>query len=351
MKQKVGGAKEQGEMVAIAEVVSRCEALPLGGTEGEEGEEGEEVKQWVSRVLGGQAERGTKEKAGGEEYGAGSGTSVSEAVGLAHSNGADAVSLLVQRVIADAEREVAMETVARGEAEEEAMETDNVFRSVTSSALPSETTCNESTQPGSGSGMPHIATSLPQIVVGTAQPNRAEAVSAAVLGEQGGMAASLLSSVSSSGSIGSISSETLSEPPPEPPPLSPVDLLERCLWGVAVCAVRCPAYYKPLYRLAATLHSLGHSQASSSWHRKSPPVTALFCCSGCTATVARAPSRGSAACSGQAAAALCAQSQRIRCESAPAINLPLALPHLSLHLCRTSGRSQWRRSTGASSHT
>ena len=341
MKQKMGGAKEQGEMVAIAEVVSRCEALPLGGTEGEE------VKQWVSRVLGGQAERGTKEKAGGEEYGAGSGTSVSEAVGLAHSNGADAVSLLVQSVIADAEREVAMETVARGEAEEEAMETDNVFRSVTSSALPSETTCKESTQPGSGSGMPHIATSLPQLVVGTSQPNRAEAESAAALGEQGGMAASLLSSMSSSGSIGSISSETS----PEPPPLSPADLLERCLWGVAVCAVRCPAYYKPLYRLAATLHSLGHSQASSSWHRKSPPVTALFCCSGCTATVARAPSRGSAACSGQAAAALCAQSQRIRCESAPAINLPLALPHLSLHLCRTSGRSQWRRSTGASSHT
>ena len=309
MKQKVGGAKEQGEMVAIAEVVSRCEALPLGRTEGEE------VKQWVSRVLGGQ-ETGTKEKVGGEEYGAGSGTSVSEAVGLAHSNGADAVSLLVQRVIADAEREVAMETVARGEAEEETMETDNVFHSVTSSALPSETTCSESTQPGSGSGMPHIATSLPQIVVGSAQPNSTEAVSAAALGEQGGMAASRLFSVSSFGSIGSISSETSSEPPPP----SPEDLLERCLWGVAVCAVRCPAYYKPLYRLATTLHGLGHSQASSSWHWKYPPVTYLLCCSGCTATVARAPPRGSAACSGQAAAALCAQSQRIRCESAPAIN-------------------------------
>lgn len=34
-------------------------------------------------------------------------------------------------------------------------------------------------------------------------------------------------------------------------------LLARCLYGVSVCAVRCPAYFKPLYRLAKTLMFLG----------------------------------------------------------------------------------------------
>ena len=34
-------------------------------------------------------------------------------------------------------------------------------------------------------------------------------------------------------------------------------LLVKCLYGVSVCAVRCPAYFKPLYRIAKALLSLG----------------------------------------------------------------------------------------------
>ena len=34
-------------------------------------------------------------------------------------------------------------------------------------------------------------------------------------------------------------------------------LLHQCLYGVAVCAVRCPTYFKPLYRLSSVLLRLG----------------------------------------------------------------------------------------------
>ena len=34
-------------------------------------------------------------------------------------------------------------------------------------------------------------------------------------------------------------------------------VFQHCLYGVMVCAVRCPAYSKPLYRLAATAANLG----------------------------------------------------------------------------------------------
>ena len=34
-------------------------------------------------------------------------------------------------------------------------------------------------------------------------------------------------------------------------------LLQQCLYGVAVCAVRCPTYFKPLYRLSSAFFSLG----------------------------------------------------------------------------------------------
>ncbi len=34
-------------------------------------------------------------------------------------------------------------------------------------------------------------------------------------------------------------------------------LLHQCLYGVAVCAVRCPTYFKPLYRLSSALLRLG----------------------------------------------------------------------------------------------
>ena len=34
-------------------------------------------------------------------------------------------------------------------------------------------------------------------------------------------------------------------------------LLHQCLYGVAVCAIRCPTYFKPLYRLSSALLKLG----------------------------------------------------------------------------------------------
>lgn len=34
-------------------------------------------------------------------------------------------------------------------------------------------------------------------------------------------------------------------------------LLHQCLYGVAVCSVRCPTYFKPLYRLSSALLRLG----------------------------------------------------------------------------------------------
>ena len=34
-------------------------------------------------------------------------------------------------------------------------------------------------------------------------------------------------------------------------------LLHQCLYGIAVCAVRCPTYFKPLYRLSSALLKLG----------------------------------------------------------------------------------------------
>ena len=34
-------------------------------------------------------------------------------------------------------------------------------------------------------------------------------------------------------------------------------LLQLCLYGIAVCTVRCPAYFKPLYRLSTALFKLG----------------------------------------------------------------------------------------------
>ena len=38
--------------------------------------------------------------------------------------------------------------------------------------------------------------------------------------------------------------------------------MQLCFYGVSVCAVRCPAYYKPLYRMASTLQALGLPQVS-----------------------------------------------------------------------------------------
>lgn len=35
------------------------------------------------------------------------------------------------------------------------------------------------------------------------------------------------------------------------------ELLQQCVYGIAVCVVRCPSFFKPLYRLATVLHKMG----------------------------------------------------------------------------------------------
>lgn len=40
------------------------------------------------------------------------------------------------------------------------------------------------------------------------------------------------------------------------------DPLTEAVYGVAMCAVRFPAYFKPLYRLASTLHAMGYPHVS-----------------------------------------------------------------------------------------
>ena len=54
----------------------------------------------------------------------------------------------------------------------------------------------------------------------------------------------------------------VSQPPPQTS--SYLSLLQLCIYGVAVCAVRYPAFFKPLYRLAATLHTIGLPSVSAS---------------------------------------------------------------------------------------
>lgn len=146
---------ESGNLTAVAEVVGGGQRLPLGRMEYRP------VRRWVRGVLG----RDDKE------------------AGDTQSAEEDAVSQLIQRVIAEAEKEVALETVARGDA---AVETDK-------------------------------------------GPKQHKTVA------------------SSSAGI-----STASE--------AKAGILEQCLYGVAVCSVRCPAYYKSLYRLASTLHSWGQSE-------------------------------------------------------------------------------------------
>ena len=141
---------EDGERGEIEAIIANCQGLPLGTVEYRE------VRQWVRTLLNG-ADHSDEEE-------------TPSRYGTAHSDGLDAVSLFIKKVISDAEREVALET---------AMET------------------------------------------------------------------------------------------------TPPSVLEQCLYGVAVCSVKCPAYYKSLYRLASTLHTLGQSQASSPSLPLSPPLSPL----------------------------------------------------------------------------
>lgn len=52
-------------------------------------------------------------------------------------------------------------------------------------------------------------------------------------------------------------SERCEVPQVTPNPQSYVSLVRLCLYGTAVCAARYPAFFKPLYRMATTLHAIG----------------------------------------------------------------------------------------------
>ena len=55
---------------------------------------------------------------------------------------------------------------------------------------------------------------------------------------------------------------TTAPPLPEPSHDTATDLLQHCIYNIAVCVVRCPAYYKPRYRLAAVLAEIGQTEVS-----------------------------------------------------------------------------------------
>lgn len=57
---------------------------------------------------------------------------------------------------------------------------------------------------------------------------------------------------------------------------TPSVLLIQCLYGIAVCGIRCPAYYKCWYRLASVFHRLGHSQVN-----QPPPHPSSLSLPGC----------------------------------------------------------------------
>lgn len=248
-----GDGGRNGDLAAIAEVVCCNRHLPLWGVEYGS------LRVWVGAVL-----RGHNEAPG---------TGPSRH-GMAHSDGADAVSLLIQRVIADAEREVALETVATGEAEE-IMETDDVFQMTERPRMEAETAHIGMRPSQTVIGTSQIVTQLPHSIAGTSQSS---GTSEGVHERRNLQSSAARSTCGATTSISSSSEETTCSVPSQATPTS-ADLLERCVYGVAVCSVRCPAYYKPLYRLASTLHSLGHSQASQCHHFRGHQVIviSLFC--------------------------------------------------------------------------
>ena len=195
-----GGGEGRGDVAVISEVVGKCQRLPLGRV-------GHwEVREWVRAALRGHSgvSRSRTAHSDGESH-----------YGTAHFDETDAVSLLVQRVIADAEREVALETVAKSET---AMDTDN--------------------EPLIQAGVaPSIGTSLTVPQLPHSELSQLHRISE-----------------------GSHDLRPSSSPLSGDSEATPTSLLEQCVYGVALCSVRCPAYYKSLYRLASTLHSLGHSQ-------------------------------------------------------------------------------------------
>ena len=232
----------------IVKVLDNCQRLPLMRTKYRE------VMTWVRAVLKGHdltahyddgtshldersqygmahSDRGTSHSDERSQYemthsdGEASHSDERSQYGMTHSGGTDAVTLLIRRIIAEAETEVALETVAKG------TETDAFHPE-----LKSKTGMQQSQ---SVIGPSHIVPQLSHSMKETSQ-----------------------SHATSEGSLELRSSSGFQPSSPSSGEATPTSLLERCVYGVAVCSVRCPAYYKALYRLAATLHSLGHSQAS-----------------------------------------------------------------------------------------
>ncbi len=141
-----------------------------------------------------------------------------------------------------------------------------------------------------------------------------------------------------------------------------LSLLQLCIYGVAVCAVRYPAFFKPLYRLATTLHAIGLSSVSTrplglASHMPSPfspPPPPL------PASQAAAPGTtptSTLSMSGKATASLCSKVEKyIHSESPPPLSpspplpsspSPLPPPPSSYHhrSYRTCGRSLVKRLT------
>lgn len=98
------------------------------------------------------------------------------------------------------------------------------------------------------------------------------------------------------------------------------DLLQRCIYNIAVCVVRCPAYYKPRYRLAAVLAEIGQTEvakhtAVSAANMEVSLCSFSLCTPGCKAGFVGTPPSCSCVRAGETPASLCAQRKHLQCES------------------------------------
>ena len=111
-------------------------------------------------------------------------------------------------------------------------------------------------------------------------------------------------------------------PLPEPShhhPNEKTDLLQRCIYNIVVCVVRCPAYYKPRYRLAAVLAEIGQTEVTQHTAVTTPNMEvslclSSLCMSGCKAGFVGAPPPCSRVSAGETPASLCTQRKHLQCE-------------------------------------
>ena len=241
-KEVVGRGGEQGEvemnenMRAIRDAILRCRHLTLGGVQLPG------VWRWVRSVMGGEGkkEEEEEEKPREEEK-----EEVERGDSLQESYaGGDAGSIALQlarQAMEDAKRELREEERGRGRREEEeeerrrrgvrregeveevAMDTDadSVQSSSFSSGTPFGAAQNVSVQPISDQQLSHMNTARDISSRDTSWDN--EDVSQASTTAQ---------------------------------------LVTQCVYGVAACAVRCPAYFKPIHRLASVLLWKGTTEVS-----------------------------------------------------------------------------------------